>query len=96
MTIRTDASPPLRGLLVLIHPTTGDVFAAHPGDGNLAYALILEGYEPIGPQGQAAAARVREVAVAQATEEEADIAIEAANKIVRRRAHFAQLTADRS
>ena len=53
------------GLLVLIHPTTGDTFIARRGEGNLAYQAILDGYEPIGPQGQALAAKMREIAAAQ-------------------------------
>lgn len=48
-----------RGVLVMIHPKTGDMFVAGPGEGALARALILEGYNPIGPRGQAAAAKIR-------------------------------------
>lgn len=48
------------GLLVLIHPRTGDMFVARPGDGHIARSLILEGYNPIGPRGQAAAKVIRE------------------------------------
>lgn len=48
-----------RGVLAMIHPATGDLMICRPGEGRLARALILEGYNPIGPRGQAAAARIR-------------------------------------
>ena len=50
------------GVLVLIHPETADVFVARKGDGLVARALILDGYNPIGPRGQAAAALIRQQA----------------------------------
>lgn len=53
----------MSGLLVLIHPKTGDLFAARKGDGPLARALILDGYNPIGPRGKAAADIIRAQAV---------------------------------
>jgi hypothetical protein len=49
----------MAGLLLLIHPETGDVVSIKPGDGALARALILDGYNPIGPKGLAAAAAIR-------------------------------------
>lgn len=51
-----------RGVLVMIHPKTGDMFVARHGDGALARSLVLEGYEPIGPRGKAAAQRIRQAA----------------------------------
>ncbi len=52
------------GVLLLIHPQTGDVFMAKKGEGRLARHLILEGYNPIGPRGQEAARKIREQAKA--------------------------------
>ena len=51
-------------MLLLIHPVTGDVFAADKGDGDIARYLILDGYNPVGPKGQAAAKKIREEAAA--------------------------------
>jgi hypothetical protein len=48
--------------LLLIHPKTADVFMARKGDGRIVRHLILDGYEPIGPKGQAAAKLIREQA----------------------------------
>lgn len=45
--------------LALIHPVTGDFIICTKGEGVLARALILAGYEPIGPKGQAAARLIR-------------------------------------
>ena len=49
--------------LLLIHPATGDTFMAREGEGPTVRALILDGYQPIGPKGQAAAAVIRDQAV---------------------------------
>lgn len=46
------------GLLLVVHPT-GDVVACRRGEGALACQLILDGYEPVGLRGQAAAASIR-------------------------------------
>jgi len=58
-----DAGEPLTmaksGILLLIHPVTADVVVYHRGEGLLAKALILEGYNPIGPRGLAAAKIIR-------------------------------------
>lgn len=48
--------------LLLIHPQTGLAIMATTGEGRLARALILAGYEPVGPKGQAAAKVIREQA----------------------------------
>ena len=50
------------GILLLIHPSTGDVQSIRKGEGAVARALILDGYEPVGPRGQAAAAKIRAAA----------------------------------
>ena len=47
------------GILLLIHPQTDDVVACKKGEGALARSLILDGYEPVGPRGKAAAAKIR-------------------------------------
>lgn len=54
------------GMLLLIHPKTGDVATFRKGEGHLAQAYILEGYEPVGPRGQAAAKIIRDRATSQA------------------------------
>lgn len=46
-------------MLLLIHPKTGTAVMCRPGEGKLARDLILDGFEPVGPRGQAAAARIR-------------------------------------
>ena len=46
--------------LLLIHPKTAAVFMAGKGDGAIARHLILDGYEPVGPRGKAAAATIRQ------------------------------------
>lgn len=45
--------------LLLIHPTEGTAIICGKGEGALARALILDGFEPVGPRGQAAAAAIR-------------------------------------
>lgn len=47
------------GILLLIHPTTGDVVALKKGEGGLFRPLVLDGYEPVGPRGKAAAEKIR-------------------------------------
>jgi hypothetical protein len=54
--LRTKPQP---GILLLIHPQTDDVVACHKGEGALARGLILDGYEPVGPRGKEAAAKIR-------------------------------------
>lgn len=48
------------GVLLLIHPTTGTAITIRKGEGRLARALILDGFNPVGPRGQAAAKIIRE------------------------------------
>lgn len=49
--------------LLLIHPETADVVICRVGEGSLARGLIIDGYNPIGPKGKAAAKRIRETSV---------------------------------
>lgn len=50
------------GVLLLIHPATGDVCICRPGEGRMGRHMILDGYNPIGPHGKAAAAVIRQQA----------------------------------
>lgn len=50
------------GILLLIHPHTGDVISVHKGEGDIGRAAILNGYNPIGPKGQDAAEKIRAAA----------------------------------
>jgi hypothetical protein len=49
----------------MIHPQTGDMLVARQGEGQLARAAILDGYNPIGPRGTAAARLIRQQAEAR-------------------------------
>lgn len=53
------------GMLLLIHPTTGSVIACRKGEGDVARALILDGFEPVGPRGQQAARKLRAASAKQ-------------------------------
>lgn len=53
------------GVLLLIHPQSGQAIACQRGEGKLARALILDGFNPIGPRGQAAAKAIRAAAQPQ-------------------------------
>lgn len=51
-------------MVMLIHPDTGDVQVIVRSDENKMETfryLVLNGYNPVGPNGQALAARLREV-----------------------------------
>lgn len=57
----------MSGILLLIHPQTGDAIAIHKGEGVIGRQAILDGYEPIGPNGKLAAAKIRARAEARST-----------------------------
>lgn len=45
-------------MLLLINPETGSAISCRKGEGELAVALILAGFKPVGPRGQKAAAAI--------------------------------------
>lgn len=47
------------GILLLVHPHTGDVMSIKKGEGAIGRQAIRDGYEPIGPKGKEAAAKIR-------------------------------------